>query len=121
MSLRNNIPDPDDMYEQRSLWAEVALREFAFEVSGPKALADTNNLDHVAIDFLCDLAHLADQRGWKLTDLLRVARARYDLNTESRGEQFESFEQLVAPAYEPPKKPVQSTGVDAVDDARDVS
>jgi hypothetical protein len=30
-------------------------------------------LDHVDIDFLCDLAHLADLRGWKLVDLLRVA------------------------------------------------
>jgi hypothetical protein len=41
VSLRINIPDPDDMNEQRSLWAEVALREFAFEVSGrPQAIAD---------------------------------------------------------------------------------
>jgi hypothetical protein len=76
MSLRINIPDPDDMNEQRALWAEVALREFAYEVSGPQAMADTRNLDNVAADFLCDLAHLADQRGWKLVDLLRVARPR---------------------------------------------
>ena len=40
MSLRSNIPDPYDMNEQRSLWAEVALREFASEVSGPQVLAD---------------------------------------------------------------------------------
>jgi len=68
---RINIPDPDDMNEQRSLWAEVALRQFVVEVSGPQALVDTNNLDDVAIDFLCDLAHLADLRGWKLVKLLR--------------------------------------------------
>jgi len=54
-------------------------------------MADTPNLDHVAASFLCDLAHLADERGWKLVDLLRVARARYDLETESRGEQFDGF------------------------------
>jgi len=116
-----DIPDPDDMNEQRALWAEVALREFAFEVSGSQALADIKNLDHVAIDFLCDLAHLADLRGWKLIDLLRVARARYDLSTESQGEQFVGFEQLVPPASEATKKPVQTAGIDEADDARNVS
>jgi hypothetical protein len=120
VSLRINIPDPDDMNEQRSLWAEVALREFAFVASGPQAMADPNNLDHVAISFLCDLAHLADNRGWKLVDLLRIARARYDLETESRGEQFDGFEQLVPPA-EPAKKTVQSASVEDENDARRAS
>jgi len=73
MSLRTNIPDPDDMNEQRALWAKVALREFALEISGPEA---AGYLDHVAIDFLCDLAHLADQRAWKLVDLLPAWRGR---------------------------------------------
>jgi len=59
------------------------------------------------------LAHLADQRGWKVVDLLRVARARYDLETDGRGEQFERFEQLVPPVSEATRKPVQSAGVDA--------
>jgi hypothetical protein len=97
------------------------LREFAFVASGPQVMADPNNLDHVAISFLCDLAHLADQRGWKLVDLLRVARARYDLETESRGEQFDGFEQLVPPAYEPAKKTVQSASVEDENDARRAS
>jgi len=70
MSLHTNIPDPDDINEQRARWAEVALREFAFEVSGPQGMADTRNLDKVATSLLCDLAHLADERGWKLVDLL---------------------------------------------------
>ena len=35
--------------------------------------------------------------GSKLVNLLRVARARYDLETEGRGEQFDGFEQLVPP------------------------
>jgi len=83
VSLRTNIPDPDDMNEQRSLWAEVGLREFASEISGPMALTNVSNLHHFAIDLLCNLAHLAYQHGWKLVDLLRVARTRYDLNTES--------------------------------------
>jgi hypothetical protein len=34
MSLRSNIPDPDDTNEQRSLWAEVALQEFYLEAEG---------------------------------------------------------------------------------------
>jgi len=75
-------------------------------------MAGSSNLDNIAADFLCDLAHLADQRGWKLVDLLRVARARYDLDTESRGKQFDRFEQLVPPSYESPRKPVQSAGID---------
>jgi hypothetical protein len=49
MSLRPNIPDPDEMNEQRALWAEVALREFAYEISGPQGMADTPNLDNVAV------------------------------------------------------------------------
>jgi hypothetical protein len=121
MSLRSNIPDPDDMNEQRALWAEVALREFAYEVNGPQAMADTLNLDNVATSFLCDLAHLADERGWKLVDLLRVARARYDLETESRGKQFDGFEQLVQPRYESPRKPAQSAGIDEAEDERQAS
>jgi len=121
MSLRTNIPDPDDMNEQRALWAEVALREFAFEVSGPQAMAETCNLDHVAINFLCDLAHLADQRGWKLVDLLRVARARYDLETESQGEQFDGFEELVPPGDEVAKKTVRSAPVEEEDEERKAS
>src|ERR1700758_3061520 len=48
MSLHTDIPDPDDMNEQRALWAEVALREFEYEVSGPQGMADTSNLDNVA-------------------------------------------------------------------------
>jgi hypothetical protein len=43
MPLNTNIPDPDDMNEQRALCAEVALREFAYEVSGPQGMADTPN------------------------------------------------------------------------------
>jgi hypothetical protein len=116
MSLHTNIPDPDDMNEQRALWAEVALREFAYEISGPQGMADTPNLDNVTTSLLCDLAHLADARGWKLVELLRVARARYDLETESRGEQFDGFEELVPPRYESSRKPVQSAGIE---DARD--
>jgi hypothetical protein len=121
MSFRTNIPDPDDMNEQRALWAEVALREFAQEVSGPQAMADTRELDNVAASFLCDLAHLADERGWKLVDLLRVARARYDLETEGRGEQFDGFEQLVPPKYESARKPVQSAGINEGEDERQAS
>jgi hypothetical protein len=121
MSLRTNIPDPDDMNEQGAAWAEVALREFAYEVSGPRAMADTLNLDSVATSFLCDLAHLANECGWRLVDLLRVARARYDLETESRGEQFDRFEELVPPRYEPPKKPVQSAGIDEAEGERQAS
>ena len=92
-----NLPDPDDMNEQRAAWAEIALREFAYEVNGPQAMTDDSHLDHVAADFLCDLAHLADTRGWKLVDLLRVARARYSLETEDQGIQFDGFEQLARP------------------------
>jgi hypothetical protein len=121
MSLHTNIPDPDDMNEQRALWAEVALREFAYEVNGPHAMADTCNLDNVADSFLCDLAHLADVRGWKLVDLLRVARARYDLETEGQGEQFDTFEDLVPPRYESPKKPVQSAQIDEAEGEREAS
>jgi len=84
-------------------------------------MADTLNLDSVATSFLCDLEHLADQRGWKLVNLLRPARARYDLENESRGEQFEGFEQLVPPTYESPKKPAQSAGIDEVEDERQAS
>jgi hypothetical protein len=50
-----------------------------------------------------------------------VARARYDLETESRGEQFDGFEQRVAPRYESPKKPVQSAGIDEAEDERQAS
>jgi len=121
MSLQTNIPDPDDMNEQRALWAEVALREFAYEVSAPQGMADTSNLDNVASSFLCDLAHLADERGWKLVDLLRVARARYDLATEGQGEQFDGFEQPVPPKYELPRKPVQSAGINEGEDERQAS
>jgi hypothetical protein len=120
MSLRTNIPDPDDMNEQRALWAEVALRELAYEVSGPQAMADTCNLDNVAASFLCDLAHLADESGWKLVHVLRVARARYDLETEGRGEQFDGFEQLVPP-YESPQKPGRNAGIDEAEDERQAS
>jgi hypothetical protein len=49
---------------QRALWAKAALREFAIQVNGPQALSDMRELDNVAASFLCDLAHLADQRGW---------------------------------------------------------
>jgi integrase len=35
---------------------------------------------------LIALAHLADERGWKLVSVLRVARARYDLETENRSQ-----------------------------------
>jgi len=56
-----------------------------------------------------------------LVDLLRVARARYDLDTESRGEQFDGFEQLVPSAYGPAKKDVQSAPVEEEDDARKAS
>src|ERR1043166_8170464 len=115
-----NIPDPDEMNEQRAAWAEIGLREFALETSGPQALRPECNLDSVAISFLCNLAHLSDQRGWKLVDLLRVARARYDLETESQGEQFDGFEQLVPPAHKPVKKPVQSAR-DVAQDERQVS
>jgi len=52
-------------------------------------------LDNVAASFLCDLAQRANERGWKLVDLLRVARARYGLETEDRGKQFDGFEELV--------------------------
>jgi hypothetical protein len=121
LSLRTNIPDPDDMNLQRALWAKAALREFAIQVSGPQALSDMRELDNVAASFLCDLAHLADERGWKLVDLLRVARARYDLETESRGEQFDGFEQLVPPRYESPRKPMQRAGADEDDEERQVS
>jgi hypothetical protein len=58
MSLRSNIPDPDGMNEQRAAWAEVALLEFASEVSGPQSLADTRELDNVAASFLCDSSAL---------------------------------------------------------------
>jgi hypothetical protein len=58
MSLRSNIPDPYDMNEQRSLWAEVALQEFASKVSGPQALADTCKLDNMAASFLCEPCRL---------------------------------------------------------------
>jgi hypothetical protein len=75
MSFRTNIPDPDDMNLKRALWAKAALREFAIQVSGPQALSDMRELDNVAASLLCDLAHLAHARGWKLVDLLRVARA----------------------------------------------
>jgi hypothetical protein len=121
VSLHTNIPDPDDMNLQRALWAKAALREFAIEVSGPQALSDMRELDNVAASFLCDLAHLADERGWKLVDLLRVARARYDLETESRGEQFDGFEQLVQPRYESQRKPAQSAGIDEAEDERQAS
>jgi len=121
MSLHINIPDPDDMNEQRALWAEVGLREIAYEVSGPQGMADTRNLDNVAASFLCDLAHLADERGWKLVELLRVARARYDLETEGQGEQFEGFEQLVSLAYGAAKKTVRSASVNDAEDARRTS
>jgi hypothetical protein len=60
-----NIPDPDDMNLQRALWAKAALREFAIEVSGPQALSDMRELDNVAVSFMCDLAHLADERRWE--------------------------------------------------------
>jgi hypothetical protein len=83
-------------------------------------MADTRNLDNVAASFLCHLAHLADERGWKLVDLLRVTCARYDLETEGRGEQFDGFEQLV-PAYGPAKKTVQSAPVEDANDARRAS
>ena len=79
-------------------------------------MADTPNLDNEAASLLCDLAHLADERGWKLVELLRVARARYDLKTESRGEQFEGFEELVPPRYESSKKPVQSAEIEHAGD-----
>jgi hypothetical protein len=71
--------------------------------------ADMRELDNAAASFLCDLAHLADERGWNLVYLLRVARARYNLETEGRGE-FDGFEDLVPPRYESPRKPVQSAG-----------
>jgi len=116
-----NIPDPDDLNEQRALWAEVALRELAYEISGPQALSDMRELDNVAASFLCDLAHLADERGWKLVELLRVARARYDLETEGRGEQFDGFEDLVPPRYESPRKPVQYAEIDEAEDERQAS
>jgi hypothetical protein len=74
LSHRTKIPDPDEMNEQCASWAKAALREFAIQVNGPQALSDTRNLDNVAASFLCDLA-LADERGWKLVDLLRVAHA----------------------------------------------
>jgi hypothetical protein len=61
-------------------------------------------------------AHLADERGWKLVDLLRVARARYDLETESRGEQFDGFEELVLPRYESSGSQCKASGTE---DARD--
>jgi hypothetical protein len=109
------------MNDQRAAWAEVALREYAYEVSGPRAMADDRHLDNVAADLLCDLAHIADERGWKLVDLLRVARARYDLETEGQGEQFDGFEQLVPPRYESPRKPVQSAGINEGEDERQAS
>jgi hypothetical protein len=121
MSLRTNIPDPDDMNLQRALWAKAALREFAIQVSGPQALSDMRELDNVAASLLCDLAHLADERGWKLVDLLRVARARYNLETESRGEQFDGFEDLVPPRYESPRKPAQYAEIDEAEDERQAS
>jgi hypothetical protein len=106
---------------QRALWAKAALREFAIQVNGPQALSDMRELDNMAASFLCDLAHLADERGWKLLDLLRVARARYDLDSEGRGEQFDGFEQLVPPIYESPRKLVQSAGCDEAEDERQAS
>jgi hypothetical protein len=84
-------------------------------------LVVTLNFDRVAASFLCDLVHLADERGWKLVDLLRVARARYDLETEGRGGQFDGFEQLVPPKYESPTKPVQGAGMDEAEDERQAS
>jgi len=97
VSLRTNISGPDDMNLQRARWAKAALREFAIQVSGPQALFDMRALDNVVASFFRDLAHLADVRGWRLVDLLRVARARYDLKTEGHGEQFDRFEDLVPP------------------------
>jgi len=52
-----------------------------------------------------------------LVSLLPVARARYDLEAEGVGEQFDGFEQLV-PAYEPPEKPVQNAPDRDAEDAR---
>src|SRR5438105_287733 len=95
VKMPTNLPDPDELNDERAHWAETALRGFAYEVSGPQGLEDLRQLDHVASNFLCDLAHLADQRGWKLVDVLRVARAAYELETEGQGEQFDGFEQLV--------------------------
>jgi hypothetical protein len=56
-----------------------------------------------------------------LVDLLRVACARYGLETEDRGEQFDGFEQLVPPKYESPKKPVRRAGNDEAEDERQAS
>src|SRR5947209_18974900 len=87
-------PTPN-MNDQRANWAEAALRHYAVQVSGPHAFEDMCNADEVVANVLCDLAHLADERGWRLVDLLRIARSRYELETESQGEQFDNFEQLV--------------------------
>src|SRR5215470_2585619 len=79
--MPTNIPDPDEMNEQRALWCKAALRQY------PHAVGDLRQLDNVAANFLADLAHLADECGWKLVELLRRARASYDLETEDHGEQ----------------------------------
>jgi len=77
-------------------------------------------LDNLAARLLCDLAHVVDQRGWKLVDLLTVARARYGLEIDDRGEQLDGFE-LVPPQYESRKKTVQSAGADEDDEQRRAS
>jgi len=82
------------------------------QMAPPRSATSLARAD-AALDFL----HVSAVLG----DLLRVARARYDLNTESRGEQFDGFEQLVPPVDESPKRPVQSAGIAEADDARQAS
>lgn len=73
-------PDPEDMNDERSEWAEQALDLFI-------GFTGCDEQDALC-DLLANLAHLCDRKGWSMENELRRARMHYKDETENQGTQF---------------------------------
>jgi hypothetical protein len=70
-------PDPDELNDDRAVWAEVALAAFAAETGCDRADA--------LPDLLCDLLHWCDRTGVSFADELERARGHYRVETSEGG------------------------------------
>lgn len=68
-------PDPEDMNEERSRWAEAAILEFQQQTG--------TDLEDAVSDLLADLMHWCDRHGSDFDHELQRARYHYDEETEA--------------------------------------
>lgn len=66
-------PDPEEMNDARTSWAQAALRSFQQETGSED--------DTALVDLLCDLMHWCDRNAVDFEQCLQLARLHYEAET----------------------------------------